>query len=66
MVESLKQPDTQSHYPPVILEIILGQGDETKALTAICNLLKGAMQIGIEKAEAVVNFIQTERIINNS
>lgn len=50
----------------VIQEIILGQGDETEALTAICNLLKAAMQIGIEKAEAVVNFIQTERKINKS
>lgn len=50
----------------VIQEIILGQGNETELLPVICNLLKGAMQIETEKAEAVVNFIQAEKKTNKS
>ncbi|KAI3376375.1 hypothetical protein L3Q82_016857 [Scortum barcoo] len=50
----------------VIQEIILGQGDGMEALPAICSLLKGAMQIETEKAEAVINFIQAERKTNSS
>lgn len=50
----------------VIQEIILGQGDGLETLSAICNLLKGAMQVETEKVEAVVNFIQAEKKINRS
>lgn len=45
----------------VIQEIILSQGDETEALPAICNLLRGAMQIETNEVEAVVNFIRAGR-----
>lgn len=45
----------------VIQEIILGQGEGIEALPTICNLLKGAMQLETEKAEAVIHFIQAEK-----
>ncbi len=49
-----------------IQEIILGQRDGMKALSAICNILKGATENENEKSEAVVNFIQRENQANRS
>lgn len=43
----------------VIQELILGQEEGTEAVTVIAKFLKDAMQIENDKAEAIVNYVQT-------
>ncbi|KAL6468412.1 hypothetical protein MHYP_G00240890 [Metynnis hypsauchen] len=45
----------------VIEQLIKGQQSGTKTLATIANLLRGAMEIEDDKANAIVNFIQTKR-----
>lgn len=50
----------------VIEELILGQESEIEVIAIIVKLLREAMQIENDKAEAIVNFVQTQEPVHDN